>query len=395
MTSKAVIAGAGIGGLVAALVLRRAGFEVEVYEKARQLGEVGAGVQINPAGMRIMDALGLLERVRAIGFVPKARHMLVWDTGYRANQPHVSDDTVARFGFPSTTVHRADFHAVLVEAVLAAGVETIRTSCAVTGFEQDDEGVTVSFSDGGSTRSDLLIGADGVHSVIRQQLFGRSVAEFTGSVAWRGIFPPDRLPPESRSLDGRSWMGPNGHFVTYPIRRGELINVVGHIDRTDWQVESWTELGTTEEFRNDFDGWHEVVQQMITAIDVPYKWALFLHPTMQRWSRGRVTLLGDACHPTLPYLAAGANMAIEDAFVLARCLGAPGGDVADALRRYEAARIPRTTRIVDESAANRFNFHHPDLADRSKSAAYLDGQGATQQGKRDWLYGYDALTSPI
>jgi salicylate hydroxylase len=395
MARKAVIAGAGIGGLVAALTLRRIGFDVEIYEKAKQLGEVGAGVQINPAGMRIMDALGLLKQVQDIGFVPSARHMLVWDTGYLAKRPHVSDDTVALFGFPSTTTHRADFHAILVDAVRAAGVEKIATSCAVTGFEQDEDGVTVSLADGGTVRSDLLVGADGVHSLVRQQLFGRSVAEFTGSVAWRGTFPPERLPPQSRSVDGRTWMGPNGHFVTYPIRRGELINVVGHIDRDDWQVESWTERGTTEEFKGDFAGWHEVVQQMIEAIDIPYKWALFLHPTMQHWSKGRVTLLGDACHPTLPYLAAGANMAIEDGFVLARCLGEPGCDTVTALKRYEAARIPRTTRIVNESAGNRFNFHHPDLADRTKSAAYLDGQGATQQGKRDWLYGYDALTSPI
>ncbi len=175
----------------------------------------------------------------------------------------------------------------------------------------------------------------------------------------------------------------------YPIRRGELINIVGHIERDDWQVESWTQVGTHAEIAADFAGWHDHVQTLIRNIEIPYKWAIFLHPTMDHWSIGRATLLGDACHPTLPYLASGANMAIEDGYVLARCIEQYANDIPQALKRYETMRIPRTTDIVNASAANLHRFHHPDLADPETAKIYIDREAKQQRDTRQWLYSYD------
>lgn len=389
-----LVAGAGLGGLTAALSLLDRGFDVDVFEQAPDLGEVGAGVQIGPSGLRVLFALGLQAEIEAVWFLPVGRQMRVWNTGYTGHSSGQTSYFIERFGFANVAMHRADLHDILVRAVRARKPDAIHVNARVERFEESEGGVTIHLADGARHSGDMLVGADGLHSKIRRQLFGESKAHFTGCIAWRGAIPIDRLPEDSRMLHTQNWMGVNGHFVCYPIRRGELINIVGHIERDDWRVESWTEKGTYEEIANDFRGWHEHIQTLIRNIDVPYKWAMFLHHPLKQWSVGHVTLLGDACHSTLPYLASGAVMAIEDGYMLARCLERYP-DIREALKKYEEARIPRTTRIVEASAANQHSFHHAELGDPETARAYIDRESAKQLNIRDWLFGYDATTVPV
>jgi salicylate hydroxylase len=204
-----------------------------------------------------------------------------------------------------------------------------------------------------------------------------------------------RLPARLRQQYGMTWIGPHGHIVTYPLRRGELLNFVTAIERDDWLIESWSEAGTVEECRRDLALWHADVLAIVDAIDIPYKWAMLGREPLEHWSAGRVSLLGDACHPTLPFLAQGANMAIEDGMVLARCLSAY--DIPDALHRYEAARLDRTSRIVRGSLENVSRYHNPQLADPVQAQAFMEREFAPRaMGARyDWLYEYDALTVPV
>ncbi|WP_430395978.1 FAD-dependent monooxygenase [Ferrovibrio sp.] len=390
-----LIAGGGIGGITLALACLKYGFKVEIFEQAPVLGEIGAGVQISPAGMRVLDALGLKDRILAECYNPVGREMIVWNTGYRTSTPTRSEEVIARYGYPHVTMHRADLHNILVDVLEDNPNVTIHLNAKVAGFEEHGDGVTLHLADGRKFSGTALVGADGLHSAVRRQHIGPSKPQFTGGISWRGLIPIETLPEEVRPKYAQNWVGTNGHFVVYPIRRGELVNIVGHKNRDDWQVESWTTLGTTEEISNDFAGWHSTIQTLIRAIEKPYKWALFLHPTLQSWSKGRVTLLGDACHPTLPYLASGANMAIEDGYVLARCLRHFDGNVEAAFKRYEELRIPRTTDIVNASAGNLKRFRHPDLGDPESAKRYVDSEAIEQRDTREWLFTYDATRVAI
>jgi salicylate hydroxylase len=391
---RVLIAGAGIGGLACAVALLRRGFDVEMFEKVEHLGEVGAGIQISPNGMRVLVDLGLEEEIRQAYFIPTTREMRLWNTGDSSRASARSAEMTAKFGYPHCTLHRADLHTILLSAAQKFDNFSLRLTSSVAAFEQDADGVMLRLADGRQFTGDVLIGADGIHSAIRHELFGVSGARFTGGLAWRGTIPIETLPPSMRERTGQTWCGPTGHFVVYPIRRGELINVVGHVDRSDWQVESWFERGDPAEFLRDFEGWHEEIQVLIKSIAEPFKWALFLHDTLPRWSVGRVTLLGDACHPMVPYLAQGANQALEDGIVLARCLET-FDDVTTALQRYDAIRIPRSTRVVNESAANQKRFHDPALADPEAGRAYLDRAWRNQMELRTWVFEYDPVNSPL
>jgi len=392
---RILIAGAGIGGTVAALALLARGFEVALFEQAAELRELGAGVQISPNGSRVLRSLGLLSDLEAIAAVPVAEEMRLFDTGQTWRVQDLGATAEARYGSPYWLVHRGDFHAVLVQALAERAPGAVRVGARCVDFVQDLDGVTLLLEAGEQVRGDALIGADGVHSRIREALFGESRATFTGFMAWRGVVPMERLPARLRQRHGMSWIGPHGHVVTYPLRRGELLNFVTAIERDDWLIESWSEAGTVEECRRDLARWHEDVQAIVDAIDVPYKWAMLGREPMAQWSVGRVSLLGDACHPTLPFLAQGANMAIEDGMVLARCLEAY--PVPEALRRYEAARLDRTSRIVRGSLENVSRYHNPLLGDPEQAQAFMDREFAPRaMGARyDWLYEYDALSVAI
>ena len=393
---RILIAGAGIGGIVAALALLQRGFEVALYEQAAELRELGAGVQVSPNGSRVLCHLGLERVLEAIASVPTAKDMRLFNTGQAWRVQDLGATAVTRFGSPYWLVHRGDFHAVLVEALAKRAPDAVRVGARCIGFEQDAAGVTLLLENGERVRGDALIGADGVHSRIRAQLFGDRRATFTGFMAWRGVVPMERLPPHLRQQHGNTWIGPLGHVVTYPLRRGELLNFVTAIERDDWLIESWSEAGTVEECRRDFAHWHDDVLAMVDAIEVPYKWAMLGREPLEHWSVGRVSLLGDACHPTLPFLAQGANMAIEDGMVLARCLE-QYTDIPEALRHYEVARLDRTSRIVRGSLENVSRYHNPQLADPVQAQEFMAREFAPRAvgARYDWLYEYDALTVPI
>jgi salicylate hydroxylase len=390
-----LIAGAGLGGLTTALALLQRGHRVRVFEQASELREVGAGVQLGANGTRILIALGLKPAMEQVVCAATSKEIRLATTGQSWPTFDLGETSVERFGAPYWMVHRGDFHKVLLDAVRSASPEAVRGGSVCVGFEQTADCVTLRLASGEQLTGELLIGADGVHSKVRQQMFGQGSAYFTGIMAWRGLVPMQRLPPHQRRLVGANWMGVGGHVVTYPLRRGELLNFVGVVERDDWRVESWNEPGSREECLRDLAKWHEDVKTIIRNIDTPYKWALLGRDPLDHFVQGRVCVMGDAAHPTLPFLAQGANMALEDALVIARCLELY--TVPDALRRYEDARLHRTAAIVRGSSDNTRRFHNPALGSVEGAAAYVEREFQQDKVKQryDWLYEYDALTVPL
>ena len=391
---KLLIAGAGIGGLTAALAALRKGIEVEVYEQAHELKEVGAGVQLSANGTRVFYELGVGEALKALSCEAGSKELHLWNSGETWTIFDLGKVSLERYGYPYLTVYRPDLLSVLVSAV---GREKIHLGSKCLGFTQDGDRVQLAVEGHPPVIGDALIGADGVHSRIRQALFGPDPAQFSGIVAWRGIVPMERLPQHLHRMVGHNWVGPGGHVVHYPLRAGKVMNFVGALERSDWQVESWSARGTTQELAADFAGWHEDVQALIRGIPVPYKWALMVRPPMPRWTAGRVTLLGDACHSMVPFLAQGAVMAVEDGLVLSRALTEGAGDVPTRLLRYENARRERTRRAVEGSADNIGRFHNKALADPAGARAYVEREWAGQSvaSRYEWLFRYDAASAPL
>ena len=390
-----LIAGAGLGGLTAALALIQRGHRVRVFEQANDLREVGAGVQLGANGTRILIALGLEPAMQNVVCAAAGKEIRLGTTGQTWPVFDLGETSVQRFGAPYWMVHRGDFHKVLLDAVRLADPGAVRTGNAVAGFDQTADRVTLHLANGEQAAGDLLIGADGVHSRIRTRMFGQGAPRFTGIMAWRGLVPMDRLPPLQRRMVGANWIGVGGHVVTYPLRRGELLNFVGIVERDDWRVESWNEPGTQQECLHDLRNWHDDVKTIVRCIDTPYKWALPGREPLDRFAQGRVCVMGDAAHPTLPFLAQGANMALEDAAIIARCL--ERSPPAEALDRYQAARLQRTAAIVRGSADNARRFHNPALGSPEGAAAYVEREFEPSKVRQryDWLYDYDALTVPV
>ena len=390
VTHRILIAGGGIGGMAAALALLNEGHDVHVYEQAPELKEFGAGVQISPNGTRAVHALGVLERLRQLSCDTEGKEVRLWNTGRTWKLFDLGTEAVERYGFPYITVFRPDLLQVLVEAVRARRPQAIHLGRRAVGMTRRDGEVLLRFEDGTTATGEALVAADGVHSVIRRELFGGDNPRFLGMIAWRGVIPIDRVPRHISRDKATNWIGVGGHVVHYPLRAGRLMNFVGIQERSDWQVESWTAQGTAEECAKDHAGWHQDVQALIAASPSLFKWALMGRDLLPQWTIGNATLLGDACHPTLPMLAQGAVMAIEDAVILGRCFD-KYGDVATALSRYQDARIAVTTRRVVGANDNARRFHNPALSTEQDAATYVDREWSRDAIVRryEWIFTYD------
>ena len=386
----ALIAGAGLGGLTAALALARAGIRVTVVEQADALREVGAGIQVSANAVKVFRALGLEAGLDRVAVRPSAREGRDWASGAVLQSIPLGPGYAEKYGAPYYHVHRADLLALLVDAVAAEEAITLHLDSRLEAFEQDALGVTIRLADGRALTGDVLIGADGIRSAVRTALFGPDSPHFTGNVAYRATVPLDRLPAGMIEAKGYSFQGPRHHFVIYLLKGGSLVNCVGVCEQDDWRIESWTEPGDLQEFRDEFAGWHETIQTLIDNVEQCWKWALYDRDPLTRWSVGRASLLGDAAHPMLPFMAQGACMAIEDGYVLARCLQREVDPVA-ALASYEALRRPRCSEVQLSARARAKVLHMADAnAVRERNAAYATASDPFAQSM-DRLYAYDPV----
>ena len=386
-TEIAVIGG-GIGGLTAALALARRGREVAVYEQARELAEVGAGLHVSPNGLKVLYALGLEQELASVAGRPRsivARHFA---TGVATFENAFDDAFDARYGAPFLSLHRADLLAILANAVAAEPRVQLTLDARAVRVDEGSAGASVVFEDGSRASAGAVVAADGVHSRLRANMHGGITTKFTGHVAYRGMAATAELPAGLVEPKFNIWVGPGRHFVAYPVRRNELINYVALVEEAGWTEESWTTTADNSVLAAAFEGWHETVRTLVghTLRGQCYKWALLGRDPLPYWSTEQVTLLGDAAHPMVPYLAQGAVMAIEDAWVLAACLdGAP--DAASAFDTYERARRERTT-AVQTAAWEQGRLNHS--VGRSADGDHFDGGGFSDPG---WIYGHDVVAA--
>jgi salicylate hydroxylase len=386
---RILIIGAGLGGLTAALALQKAGFHVSVYEQADALGEVGAGLTITPNGGHVLDHLLGEDVMHHICNVPASGAIKHYRSGEiivdteRGNLPR------QRYGADYCQTHRADLHGALVDAVRSMDPSAIHLDSCFTGLEETDDGITAIFANGKTATGTVLVGSDGIRSNVRNVLWGNEEAKFTGYIAWRGLVPLQRLAkPEIIFPDSAAFAGPGRTFSRYLVRQRTLINYVAFAEREEWATESWSIRSEVGEVQNEFSDFCPEVQAILNATpaDQCYKWGLFDRQPLEKWTRGRATLLGDAGHPMTPFLAQGAVMAMEDGMILARAFAA-AEDWRKALKRYEAARRERGTFVMLESHVNarRMYSRDPDKYTPEKH------RNADALG----LYAYNPLTVPI
>ncbi len=384
------IVGAGLGGLATAIAARRAGFNVTVYEQTHAFSDVGAGIQVGPNAVKVLRALDLEEGLARFGAMPQHHVGRSWRSGRVLFKSATSKACLERFGAPFYQVQRSDLHAHL-RSVLPADAIHLGKRCV--GIDATHDAARLRFDDGTTAEHDVVVGADGIHSSVRGFLLGPQPPRFTGVICWRGQVDASRLPAGLIPPDSLNWMGPGGCIVHYYVRPGRLVNWIAHRKIDMWAEESWSTEGNKDELIAAFPGWHESLLTLFRATERCYKWAILDREPLPRWSEGRVTLLGDAAHPMLPFLAQGGAMAMEDGFVLVECLRRSPKDVPTALREYESLRKDRATRVqLGSRARSDICQVVSPLAQWRRDFGYLFNQlfrpGAAIQ-KADWIYGYD------
>jgi salicylate hydroxylase len=390
-----LIAGAGIGGLMVALALARIGIASALFDQTERLEETGAGIQLSPNATRVLVALDLAERLKAAIVTPTAVRLRSGSGRDIATLP-LGAAMEARHGAPYWLIHRADLQGALLGAVAAEPRISLTLGAKVDDFDIDAAGVRAfvrgaRHPDGADRRGSALIGADGTWSTIRYRLGDRAPPRFAGRTAWRALVPAAILPPQFAEPVIHLWIGPRGHLVHYPVRAGAAVNIVA-VARDAWQSAAWDTPASREEVLARFPApqWAGEARDLLAAAERWQKWPLGDRAPSRPWGRGPVTLLGDAAHPMLPFLAQGAAMAIEDAAVLARELAGLPDDPAGALRRYEAARQPRTDRVQRAARRNDFNYHLGFPANHIRDAILRALGGERLIARYDWLYGLRA-----
>jgi salicylate hydroxylase len=383
-----VVAGAGIGGLTASLALAAKGFRVVVLEQASLLEEAGAGIQLSPNALHVLHRLGLTERLAPFAVAPQDIRIMGGRSGREIVRVPLGDDAQARYGAPYWVIHRADLHGALLAAVRGNPDIELRLGARVQDLAIHLNGVTVQVDMAGSIGDEhgiALVGADGLWSTVRARLGDRRPPRFAQRTAWRATVPAERVADEFRAPATWLWLGPDAHLVHYPVTAGIAVNVVA-IVRDDWQGPDWNAAGARDELLKRYARWHPAARTLLAIPDHWLKWALHDRPPDRHWGTGAVTLLGDAAHPMLPFLAQGAAMAIEDAHVLAACLAAAPEEPEAALRRYESRRAPRTARAQRAAARNSRLYHLQGPAALARNLALRAMGGQKLRARYDWIY---------
>ena len=392
---KIAIVGGGIGGLTAALTLSQNAHDITVFERSAGIREIGAGVQISPNAGRLLHSLGLGAAYSEISVNPHRVVLRRWEDDSIIRATDLDEGFLSQHQVPLANVARNELVEILGSAVAARANVTLKFSTHVVKVEPGDASSEVIFADGSSQSFDIVIGADGIHSVVRPCVAGIDKPRFSGSAAYRALVP--RSAVEDLPIDVTNRMGPDRHVVSYFIGRNRShLNLVCISPEDSWETESWTEQGTMEDLLSRFEGWSPDFLSLLGRVEEPiFRWALYDREPLEQWGIGTTTLLGDACHPMLPFMAQGSCQAIEDAVVLARCLSdANTSDAASALRRYEDARQGRTAQVQTSSLMNRDLFHMVD-GQEQKDRDMIFSISPPGMSILDWVYEYDALTVAV
>ncbi len=386
---KIGIIGGGIGGTATARALLNKGFDVTIFEQAPAFGEVGAGVQITPNAVKAILGLGCQDALYKAAFYPQAVVGRHWQSGRENFRIDLGPEFRTHYQAPFIHIHRADLLDIFA-ADLPADICHFNKKC--TGITQTPRGARAVFSDGTEFEAGLIIGADGVRSVVRQSVFGAGDLRWTGHQCYRALVPTGGVVPHTDPVSA-FWMGPKAHVVTYYVKGGDAVNIVAVTEAPEWVEESWSTRASRDQMLGDFDGWHPHLQELFAGVTDVFNWGLFDRDPMETWSQGAVTLLGDACHPMLPFLSQGAAMAIEDAYVLGEALALYPGDLSAALAAYEGERLPRTARVQLEARERGRTYHLPteaEMAARDAEYARRAKEDPRTTGiNTDWVYDYD------
>ena len=388
---KVLIAGGGIGGITAMLALRQRGIGVELFEQAAAFGQVGAGLQVSSNAARILLRLGLGEALRRVATYPDGRDYRGWDTGERLYYTPLGQKAETHFGSPYYAAHRAELLDVLLSGL---GEHGFRLGSRVERVDQDQSGVSLTLADGSVAQGDILIGADGIHSTVRAQLFGKELPRYTGNVAWRGLVPAERVAHLDLGSVVGVWMGPNRSIVQYYVSAGKTFNWIGISRSAQPAQESWLAEGRTEDALAEYDGWHSTIREIIAKTPKVLRQALYDREPLPDWQVGRVVLMGDAAHPMMPFYAQGGAQSIEDAYVLAGCIAEAEGRPLDALARFVRMRQPRTAWMQGLARREEELYQMNDIAAirarNDRMRANRVPETATFPPEQERLYGYDA-----